>query len=74
MLTLGKIKGQAQLSAMLKKLRGGPMSMLPGSPVKGSGVKSFKGNTPLMTRKYSTPMQNPKVHGGLLGLKTFRKK
>ena len=56
---LQKIKGHAQMSAMLKKLRGGPQSMLPLAPGKGTGVKSLKGNTPKRKRGFVTAMQNP---------------
>lgn len=71
---LAKIKGHAALSALMKKLRGGPQSMLPLSPGKNTGVKSFKGVTPKRVRQYSAPMQDPKKHGGLLALGKGKKK
>lgn len=54
-----KILGQIQMSQMLKKLRGGPQSMLPMSPVKGVGVPNGSGLTPKKPRGYVTPMQKP---------------
>lgn len=54
-----KILGQVQMSQMLKKLRGGPQSMLPMSPGKGSGVPNASGLTPKKARGYVTPMQKP---------------
>ena len=71
---IAKIKGQAALSALMKKLRGGPQSMLPRSPAKGTGVKSAKGATPKRIRQFSAPMQNPKLSGGLSALGKGRKK
>ena len=62
---LAKIKGQAMMSAMMKKLRGGSQSLLPMSPGKGTGVKSAKGVTPKRTRGFSAPKQNPALSGGL---------
>ncbi len=47
------------MSRMMKKLRGGPQSMLPLSPGAGTGVKSLKGVTPQRKRQYVTPKQNP---------------
>jgi hypothetical protein len=56
---LTKILGHAQMTGMMKKLRGGPQSMLPVSPVKGSGVPNASGLTPAKPRAYVTPMQKP---------------
>ena len=54
-----KIKGRAVMSALMKKLRGGPSSILPLSPGKGTGIKSMAGLTPKRRRTYSAPKQNP---------------
>lgn len=54
-----KIVGHAAMSAMMKKLRGGPSSMLPMSPLKGTGTPAGKGVTPLMKRGYAAQRQNP---------------
>ena len=54
-----KILGSAAMSAMMKKLRGGPQSMLTMSPGKGSGVPNASGLTPKKARGYVTPMQKP---------------
>lgn len=54
-----KILGQVQMSQMMKKLRGGPQSMVPMSPAKGSGVPNASGLTPKKPRGYVTPMQKP---------------
>ncbi len=62
---LTKIKGSIAITAMMKKLRGGSQSLLPGSPIKGTGVKSAKGKTPGRIRQYSAPKQNPLLSGGL---------
>jgi len=64
---LAKIIGSAGMTALMKKLRGGPQSMLPMSPIKGSGVSSLKGLTPQRGRQYVTPKQNPVMSpmGGL---------
>jgi hypothetical protein len=56
---LAKILGQVQMTQMLKKLRGGPQSMAPMSPAKGSGVANASGLTPKKPRGYVTPMQKP---------------
>jgi len=56
---IAKIKGHAQMSALLKKLRGGPQSMLPMTPGKGTGIKSLKGATPKRQRGFVVPRQNP---------------
>ena len=69
MLTLTKIKGQAMMTAMMKKLRGGSQSLLPLPPRKGTGTKSAKGNTPKRTRQFSAPKQNPLLSGGLNAMK-----
>ena len=47
------------MTAMMKKLRGGPQSLLPMSPLKGSGIPSFKGLTPKMPKAFVVPKQNP---------------
>lgn len=54
-----QIIGMAKLSAKVKKLRGGPQSVLPMAPGKGMGVKSSKLVTPKAKKWYVTPMQNP---------------
>lgn len=72
-MTLKGIKGDMALTALMKKLRGGPQSMLPMSPGKGQGVKSLKGVTPQRTRQYSAPRQNPKFTGGLNALGKTKK-
>ena len=51
--------GQAKMTAMMKRLRGGPQSLLPMSPGKGSGIPSFKGQTPKIAKGYVVPKQNP---------------
>jgi len=56
---LTKLVGQIQMSQMMKKLRGGPQSMVPMSPAKGSGVPNASGLTPKKARGYVTPMQKP---------------
>ncbi len=56
---LTKLVGQIQMSQMMKKLRGGPQSMVPMSPAKGSGVPNASGLTPKKVRGYVTPMQKP---------------
>lgn len=56
---LQKILGQIQMTQMMKKLRGGPQSMLPAAPAKGKGVRNASGLTPKKTRGYVTPMQKP---------------
>ena len=62
-----KIIGRAKTAALMKKLRGGPQSMLPLSPGKGTGVKSMKGLTPKRSRTYAVKKQNPtfSLKGGL---------
>lgn len=62
---LVKIKGSAAMSALMKKLRGGSQSILPFSPGKGTGTKSFKGKTPKRIKQFSAPRQNPALSGGL---------
>lgn len=65
----------AKLSAMMKKLRGGPQSLLPMSPMKGSGVPSFKGLTLKKPKDYVVQRQNPARSprtGGLVGLRKMR--
>ena len=57
------------MTALMKKLSGGPMSMLPMSPLKGSGMKSLKGNTPLRPRNFVVPKQNPARNPGFLSKK-----
>lgn len=57
---IDKIVGHLAMTAMMRKLRGGPGSMLPMSPVKGSGVPSGKGVTPTSPKKYVVPAQKPK--------------
>lgn len=56
---INKIIGAAAMTGMMKRLRGGPQSMLPMSPAKGAGVPSMKGVTPQKKRQYVTPRQNP---------------
>ncbi len=56
---LNRIIGKAKMTAMMKKLRGGPQSILPMSPLKGSGIPSFKGLTPKKQKGYVVPRQNP---------------
>lgn len=56
---LSRIIGAAMMNAMGKKLRGGPTSMLPMSPGKGTGAPSGKGVTPQKKREFVTPRQNP---------------
>jgi len=61
------IVGMAKQTAMQKKLRGGPGSMLPGAPGRGSGVPSRKGQTPTAMRTYSgnqNPAHNVRGTGG----------
>ena len=54
-----KIKGQRVQTPMAKALRGGPQSLLPMSPVRGSmGKNMMVGLTPLRMRSY-TGKQNP---------------
>ena len=70
-----KIIGRAKTAAMMKKLRGGPQSMLPMSPGKGFGVKSLKGLTPKKTRGFVAKKQNPAFTprtGGLTKLSKAR--
>ena len=70
-----RIIGQAKLTAMMKKLRGGPQSLLPMSPLKGSGRPSLKGLTPKRTKGYVVPRQNPSLSprtGGLVGLRRVK--
>lgn len=66
---LTKIKGHIQMTALMKKLRGGSQSLLPMSPGKGTGTKSAKGNTPKRIKQFSAPKQNPALSGGLNALK-----
>jgi len=54
-----RVIGNAIRSGLAKKLRGGPQSLLPLSPSKGSGIPSLKGLTPKAPRGYVAPMQNP---------------
>lgn len=54
-----KIVGHTQMTGMMKKLRGGPQSMLPTSPMKGSGTPNRTGVTPQAPRNYVTPKQAP---------------
>ena len=54
-----KILGAMQMSQMMKKLRGGPQSMMPRSPGKGTGVPNRSGLTPARARGYVTPSQKP---------------
>jgi hypothetical protein len=54
-----KILGHVQMTQMMKKLRGGPQSMVPMAPAKGSGVPNASGLTPKKARGYVTPMQKP---------------
>lgn len=56
---ISKIIGSAAMSGMMRKLRGGPQSMLPKSPGKGYGTPSFKGLTTKRNKQYATPSQNP---------------
>ena len=66
---LAKILGQAKTSAVMKKLRGGPQSLLPMSPAKGSGVKRPGWSVPKQMKGYVTPRQNPVMSprtGGLV--------
>ena len=56
---LTKLVGHIQMSQMLKRLRGGPQSMLPMSPAKGSGIPNASGLTPKKPRGYVTPKQRP---------------
>ena len=56
---LDKILGSIQMTQMMKKLRGGPQSMLPMAPVKGMGTPNASGLTPKKPRGYVTPMQRP---------------
>jgi len=66
---LKTIIGVAKLNAMMKKLRGGPQSMMPISPGKGLGVKGAKGLTLKMPKNYVTRRQNPSLSprtGGLV--------
>lgn len=72
---LNKIIGQAKMTAMIKRLRGGPQSMLPMSPAKGSGVPSLKGLTPKSPKGYVTPKQNPAMSlktGGIVRVNRLR--
>jgi hypothetical protein len=72
---ISKIIGRAQTTALMKKMRGGPQSMLPMSPGKGSGVKSLKGLTPKKMRKFVAKKQNPAFTpntGGLARLSRTR--
>jgi len=63
-----KIIGRAKTAALIKKMRGGPQSLLPLSPGKGTGVKSMKGLTPKRKRTYAVSKQNPTFSlGGGLG-------
>jgi hypothetical protein len=57
---LTKIVGHSAMSDMMKKLSGGPQSLLPMSPSKGVGVPSGRGAAPAKTRQYVVPMQKPK--------------
>lgn len=56
---LQKILGQVQMTQMMKKLRGGPQSMMPAAPAKGMGVPNRSGLTPARARGYVTPSQKP---------------
>ena len=70
-----KIIGRAHTSALMKKLRGGPGSLLPLSPGKGQGIPSLAGLTPKSTRKFSARKQNPAFTprtGGLTKLSRAR--
>ena len=58
-MNLTQIKGRAKMTALMKKMRGGPGSLLPLSPGKGSGIPSLKGLTTKTARRYSAPKQNP---------------
>lgn len=72
---LNKIIGSAKTTAMMKRLRGGPQSMLPMSPGKGSGVPSLKGLTPKKAKGYVTPRQNPALSlktGGTMKVSKLR--
>ncbi|MBM4131480.1 hypothetical protein FJ250_10735 [bacterium] len=54
-----KILGSIQMTKMMRKLRGGPQSMMPAAPVKGLGTPNASGLTPPKRREYVTPMQKP---------------
>ena len=72
---LAKIIGRAQTTALMKKMRGGPQSVLPLSPGKGSGIKSMKGLTPKKMRGFVASKQNPAFTprtGGLTKLSKAR--
>ena len=72
---LKRIIGSAKMTAMMKRLRGGPQSLLPMSPGKGSGIPSMKGLTPKMPKGYVVPKQNPANSprtGGLVGLSRLK--
>lgn len=67
---ISKIVGHTAMSQMMRRLRGGPQSMLPSSPVKGSGVPNATGLTPARNRSYAAPKQAPggvKANTPLLG-------
>lgn len=70
---LARIKGDIAMTALMKKLRGGSQSLLPASPVKGTGVKSFKGKTPKKMKQYAAPKQNPLLSGGLNAMRKLKK-
>lgn len=54
-----KVIGHTAMSQMMRKLRGGPQSMLPAAPGKGSGVPNGTGLTPGRRRSYAAAKQNP---------------
>lgn len=59
-----RVKGQAQQTQMQKALRGGPQSLLPLSPVRGSmGTNMMAGLTPMRMRSYigkQNPLMSPR--------------
>lgn len=63
-----KIIGRAKTSALMKKMRGGPGSLLPMSPGKGQGIPSLKGQTLKAPRTYAVRKQNPAFNPNTGGL------
>lgn len=59
-----KIVGSKQTSNATRKLRGGPQSLLPTSPVRGMTFSSpAKGLTPFKPRNYVVARQSPLFSG-----------
>lgn len=56
---LSKVLGTLKTKPATRKLRGGPQSLKPMSPMKGSGVKNGTGLASRVAKNYVTPKQNP---------------